>query len=184
MKKVFIFCTTVLSAILLMNCTTAQSYKSTIDLPTALSYVSETKDLLMGTLMKKIKENGTENALEFCNLNAIPLTQTVGEKYHINIKRVSDKNRNPNNAANAKELAIISQYKAQLFAGKEPQPLVEKNQLYVPIVTNSQCLKCHGTVGSTIEHKTAEKIKSLYPKDLAIGYKENELRGLFVVQMK
>ena len=165
-------------------CTTQKNKMVSISKEEALGFVSETKDLLMGTLMKKIKENGIENALEFCNINALPLTKSVGTKHNTNIKRVSDKYRNPQNKANAQELALIQQYKTELFTGKDLKPIENQDNLYVPIVTNSQCLKCHGVVGETVEKKTADKIKSLYPKDLATGYKENELRGLFVVKTK
>lgn len=149
----------------------------------AMEMVTETKDLLMGTLMKKIKENGTENALEFCNINAIPLTESVGTKHQTLVKRVSDKNRNPQNWANASELLLINQYKSELMAGKELKPTIEKGNLYVPIVTQSTCLKCHGQPNVDIENKTADKIKILYPKDKATGYKTNEVRGLFVVKL-
>jgi hypothetical protein len=138
----------------------------------------------MGTLMQKIEENGIENALEFCNINAIPITQSVADQHLTQIKRVSDRNRNPKNAANPEELKLISQYKKEIQAGKMLKPVVKNNYLYTPIVTQSQCLKCHGTPGETIALPTAKKIKELYPKDLALGYKENEIRGLFLVSLQ
>jgi hypothetical protein len=36
-----------------------------------------------------MKQGGAENALEFCNVNAIPLTESVAKNHKINIKRVS-----------------------------------------------------------------------------------------------
>lgn len=166
-----------------LTCTNAPKV-ATISKENGLKYIGETKELLMGTLMKKIKENGTENALEFCNINAIPLTNSVSEKNNSFIKRVSDKNRNPINKATNDELKIINYYKKKLLEKNELEAIVENNKLYSPIVTNAMCLQCHGEIGKNIQPKTADKIKMLYPKDLATAYKENEIRGLFVVELK
>ena len=46
------------------------------------------------------------SALEFCNVNAIPLTKQLEDQHNVMIKRVSDKNRNPDNVANVAELKI------------------------------------------------------------------------------
>lgn len=184
MKRYITATAIVALSFLMASCTANKTATTPLDQEKALAYVQETKELLMGTLMKKIKENGTENALEFCNINALPLTKSVAVKHQTQIKRVSDKNRNPQNKANAQEIALINRYKAQLLEGKEVGAVMKDHQLYVPIVTNSQCLKCHGVAGETIELKTAEKLKKLYPNDLATGYKVNEIRGLFVVSSK
>jgi hypothetical protein len=42
-------------------------------------------------LTQKISEKGAENALEFCNVNAIPLTKQLEDQHNVMIKRVSDK---------------------------------------------------------------------------------------------
>ena len=52
----------------------------------ALSYAIETKELLGKNLQEKMKQGGAENALEFCNVNAIPLTESVAKNHKINIK--------------------------------------------------------------------------------------------------
>ena len=97
------------------------------------------------------------------------------------IKRVSDKNRNPDNAANAAELKIIEQFKAQLAKKEELKATMENGVFYAPITTNSMCLQCHGSE-KDIKPETLAKIKSLYPNDKAIGYQENEMRGLMVIK--
>lgn len=43
------------------------------------------------------------------------------------------------------------------------------------------CLQCHGSE-KDIKPETLAKIKSLYPNDKAIGYQENEMRGLMVIK--
>lgn len=145
------------------------------------NYAMEAQQLLGSQLKQKIAEGGPENALEFCNINAIPLTESISKKYNVSIKRVSDKYRNPDNAANPSELAIISTYKAMLSAGKMPEGLLKDNHYYAPIVTNAMCLQCHGTPGKELAEKTHQKIKSLYPQDKATGYGVDELRGIFSI---
>ena len=54
---------------------------------------------------------------------------------------------------------------------------------YYPIETNEMCLKCHGMPNKTIDAASMAAIKNKYPNDKAIGYKINEIRGIFVVEM-
>ncbi|WP_332019377.1 Tll0287-like domain-containing protein [Kaistella sp.] len=145
------------------------------------NYAVEAQQLLGSQLKQKIAEGGPENALEFCNINAIPLTDSISKKYDVRIKRVSDQYRNPNNAANPSELAVITTYKAMLAAGKKPEGLLKDGYYYSPIVTNAMCLQCHGTPGKDLAEKTHQKIKSLYPQDKATGYGVDELRGIFSI---
>ena len=69
-----------------------------------LEYALGTKKVLGKNLMVAIQKKGTLEALSFCNIQAIPLTDSMSIKFNASIKRVSDKNRNPNNKANTEEL--------------------------------------------------------------------------------
>jgi hypothetical protein len=149
-----------------------------------LEYALETKQLLGQNLMGAIQKEGTLHALEFCNIEAIPLTKQMEEKHDAIIKRVSDKNRNPNNAANEEELYYINYFKNEIAAANDPKPIVlpegNKSRFYYPIVTNSMCLQCHGKPGR-IDVDVLKQIKWLYPNDLATGYEENEVRGIWSI---
>ena len=46
------------------------------------------------------------------------------------------------------------------------------------------CLQCHGQLKTEILPETLSKINKLYPNDLATGYKIDELRGIWDVEMK
>ena len=150
-----------------------------------MSYAKSTKATLGKNLMGAIQKEGVMHALSFCNVQAMPLTDSMATKHDAIIKRVSDKNRNPNNKANAQELDYISLYKQILKNGEEPEPIVveenKKVNFYYPIVTNGMCLKCHGTPGEEIQRGTYDKIKELYPKDKAIGYDVNDVRGMWSI---
>ena len=54
---------------------------------------------------------------------------------------------------------------------------------YYPIVTKAMCLQCHGKKDINISSTTYATIRKLYPSDKAIGYGENELRGLWAIEM-
>ena len=141
----------------------------------------ETKKNLVTNLTQKISEKGAENALEFCNVNAIPLTKQLEDQHNVMIKRVSDKNRNPDNAANETERKYIDFFKEQLALTKKLEGKFDNGVFYAPITTNNMCLQCHGSE-KDIKPETLAKIKSLYPNDKAIGYQENEMRGLMVIK--
>ena len=141
----------------------------------------ETKKNLVTNLTQKISEKGAENALEFCNVNAIPLTKQLEDQHDVMIKRVSDKNRNPDNVANETERKYIDFFKEQLVLKQKLEAKFDNGVFYAPITTNSMCLQCHGSE-KDIKPETFAKIKSLYPNDKAIGYQENEMRGLMVIK--
>lgn len=147
-----------------------------------LEYALSTKKVLGKNLMGAIQKKGTLAALEFCNIKAMPLTDSMATKHNATIKRVSDKNRNPNNKANAEELKYITKFKTELAAKKEIKPVIiekgNKVQFYYPIETNTMCLQCHG---KQIKPDVQKQILKLYPKDLAVGYNESEVRGIWSI---
>lgn len=147
-----------------------------------LEYALSTKKVLGKNLMGAIQKKGTLATLEFCNIKAMPLTDSMATKHKATIKRVSDKNRNPNNQANAEELKYIAQFKTELAAKKEIKPIIiekgNKVQFYYPIETNTMCLQCHG---KQIKPDIQKQILKLYPKDLAVGYNESEVRGIWSI---
>ena len=157
---------------------------ATINSDSLHSYATETKKLLMKNVGEQMQKGGPESALEFCNIEAMPLTKSMSDKHGLVISRVSDKRRNPRNVANQEELKLIEQYKKQLLAGELLKPVRTETHYYEPLVTNAMCLQCHGESGKNVQPKLAAKIAEFYPNDLAMGYKENEVRGLISIKMK
>ncbi|MBV1923421.1 MAG: DUF3365 domain-containing protein [Flavobacteriaceae bacterium] len=153
-----------------------------------MNYALTTKKLLGKNLMGTIQKKGTEEAFKFCNVQAIPLTDSIANKENVLIKRVSDLPRNSANSANKKELNYIENYKSILSKGEKYNSIVEEKNdsihFYYPIVTNSMCLQCHGSPKHQIEQKTLALISDLYPEDKAINYSENEVRGIWSIHFK
>ncbi len=162
------------------------SQEFSIEEKTALGmeYANTTRQLLGQNLMGAIQQEGVMHALEFCNIEAMPLTAKMEKEHHAQIKRVSDRPRNPNNSANEEETTYIAHFQKQLDAGQEPTPIVlpegNKTRFYFPITTNSMCLQCHGSP-ERIAPEVLERIDWLYPEDKATGYNENEVRGIFSI---
>ncbi|MGY5850054.1 c-type heme family protein [Salegentibacter sp. F14] len=154
---------------------------------TGMDIAQATQQQLGKNLMKALNDGGPVHALNFCNAEAIPITAKMEKLHNADIKRVSDKNRNPGNAANKEEEYYINHFKQNLKEGKEPAPVVipknGKNKFYYPIVTNQMCLQCHGKP-EQMKPEVLKKIKELYPDDKALGYSENEVRGIWSIDLK
>lgn len=146
------------------------------------------KQLLGINLMQKLNEGSTIEALDFCNLHAVSLTDSVSKTYETFIQRVSNKPRNPENQASESEIRLILAYQKQLDLGEEPKPQIYESEgkswFYAPIETNQMCLQCHGVVGENIKPEVQREINKRYLNDQAIGYSENQIRGLMKVEIK
>lgn len=148
-------------------------------------YAMAVQATLGKTLQGKIKEEGTLGAIEFCNLNALSITDSLSREFGVTISRITDRPRNPQNRASEEELKYMSSYREDLAEGHTAEGLVaiQDNSIhfYYPIVTNNLCLQCHGSPNSGIAPEVYSKIQEHYPRDRAVGYASGELRGLWKV---
>lgn len=142
---------------------------------------------LSSQLKSAMKQGGVPYALTFCNVTAMPITDSLSAHYDVDIKRVSTQNRNPDNAADALEESVISSLQKMMVASYDGVNMVvldqEENPVYMqPIVMADQCLQCHGKPGTDITAANYEIIKNLYPNDKATGYRSGDLRGIWRVR--
>jgi hypothetical protein len=150
----------------------------------------EAQKALMGALKKAIEEKGPAGAVSFCNIEALPITQEVADKFKVSIRRVSVKNRNPENSPNGKEGELLDAYAYNTKNGLDNHPNIQRMQdgqvlLYTKAITipNGLCLNCHGEPGKEISKQTLEKINNLYPEDKAVHFKVGDLRGMWSISM-
>jgi cytochrome c len=152
-----------------------------------LSFAMQTQKVLAINLMNEINTKGAVHAFTFCSAKAYTLTDSMALALNVQIKRVSDKPRNPNNKANKQEATYIAKSKEFLAKGENAKPEMTETKGkmvgYYPIITNQICMQCHGNQGTEVLSETLLRIKELYPKDKGIDYKINELRGIWVVEM-
>lgn len=143
---------------------------------------SQAQASLLKNVAAAMQQGGSEYAVEFCNLKAGGIVDSLNAVFNCSISRVSDKNRNPENALTSENDGAI--WKA-FHQGTQTDTLLaegEKLVYYKRINTAMPaCMKCHGEPGTDIEPATAEKIKKLYPEDKATGYSLNDFRGLWKV---
>ena len=159
-------------------------------------YINKGNDISQATfkalsekLTEQMKLGGPAQAIPFCNVEAIPLTQQLSEEYNVTIKRTSDKLRNQENKPSVRELEIINSYHKLIAEKKEISPIMEvdsnnNKHFYAPIILKANCLACHGNVDEFVSVKTDSIIKSLYPNDKAIAYNEGDLRGIWSIEFK
>lgn len=147
----------------------------------------QTKAILSKNLMAALNTGGPVHAIDFCNTRAIPLTDSSARVSGVQIHRVSDRPRNPDNAADSLQRIQLAEIQSDLDQGitEAHRLVVEENFVtgYYPIMINGMCLQCHGEKGNQVQPATLSALEALYPEDEAIGYTSSQLRGMWVVSM-
>ena len=148
--------------------------------------------MLGGTLKSHLKkalkqDKSGVKAIKFCSSKAMELTHEVNKKLPQNIKvrRVALKYRNQANKPDSIDEKVLKEFEASLTKKEKLKPkMVEVNnttRVYKPLLVKKVCLKCHG---ANIEENIAKVIKKHYPNDKATGFKEGDLRGAIVAEIK
>jgi hypothetical protein len=156
-----------------------------------IKYIKMLGGALKSQLQAKMKEDKSGlTALAFCTSSADKITKEVNEKLpeYATVRRTSFKVRNNKvNAADDSDTKAMEKFEAEIKA-KTLTPktilMVEEGdvtRVYKPLVTKAVCLKCHGT---NMDPKIVDAIKSSYPHDKAIDFKEGDLRGVIVAEIK
>ena len=151
--------------------------------PQSIDKAIEAKDALFDELSGKLKQvlttRGPVAAIEVCGQEARNMTQSVGESLGLKIGRTAWKLRNSANQPPqwAKPLLEKATEKP-LFT---PLPNHRTGALF-PIKLKAQCLICHGEK-MFIPGNVQEELAKRYPKDQATGFRVDELRGWFWVEV-
>ncbi len=156
----------------------------------AKAAAKELAETLMARLKTALQERGPAGAVEVCNAQAQELTTAIGQKHGVNIKRVSERNRNPLNAASEAETRFIAETQARKEAGESPDSLgnvfIEQGaEGRVLVLYKAMVMPELGKVGhgSDIAPDVKAVIDRHYPNDKARGYRPGDVRGLIVVRV-
>lgn len=141
---------------------------------------------LSGHLKGAIATGGIPKAISYCNIKALPLTDSLSQNFDVRIKRTSTNLRNPANAADSLETYMLGLFQdiqdmKKPMVGKAILARDKNIRYFAPITVKAQCLACHGTVGEQVADTTYQLIRDRYPADAATGYKEGQLRGIWSV---
>ncbi len=156
-------------------------------------YLARGKEIAQGSfqalssaLQGAMSSGGVEKAMNYCNVSAMPLTDSLSNVYNAQVKRTALKYRNPQNKPTEAEETMLNAYMAQAAENQEMSPevkLLDENHIafYAPIKTMGLCLTCHGTVGESLTEENYKTIKALYPEDQAVGFDMGDLRGMWSI---
>lgn len=145
---------------------------------------SETQSVLLQNVTAAMQSGGKEHAVRYCNLKATDLVDSLSKLYECEIYRISEKNRNPNNAPKTE----LDKKMLKMFA--ESNNVQDKDVIhndgkhiyYQPIfIQKGACMNCHGDIHTAISEEFYAVIKDKYPDDKAIGYNMGDLRGTWKI---
>ena len=174
----------ILVLILLFACSTATDHQY---IEKGKLIADDSFKILSGHVKSAIQEGGVGHAIQYCNLKANPLIDSLSKRNNVSIRRISFNARNPLNRPQNHEKEVLIGFANAHKEGRKSDPLVVIAQdgshiYYQPIYISAPlCLTCHGNPGITIAQADYDLILSLYPADAAIGYQEGDLRGMWSI---
>lgn len=143
---------------------------------------------LQGHLMSAMQEGGPTNAIDVCRQSAPEIASDISAETGWSVGRTSLKLRNPDNAPDEWERAVLEDFDARRAEGVPASDLVRYEviedgdetlfRFMRAIPTGGLCLTCHGAeLSGDIRHA----LERLYPADQAVGYREGNVRGAFTI---
>jgi hypothetical protein len=148
------------------------------------------QEQLISALQNAISSEGVPGAVSYCQLNALPILQEVGEAYNVEIRRASNAYRNPQDKPLPEEELILEAFEYNIENNLPTESNVQKLQdgeilhfskaIKIP---NALCLSCHGNPDADISSETKLKLEELYPEDKAIGHEIGSLRGMWSIKI-
>lgn len=148
-----------------------------------ISVAAKAKDELFtklsARLMAVMQADGPVAAIDVCSKEAVTLADAVGKAHGVEIGRTSYKLRNPANSPRNWAKPFVDN------RTDTPQHvLLEDGSLgaLFPIHLKVKCLMCHGQPDDILD-VVKPQLANLYPNDDATGFKLDELRGWFWVEV-
>ena len=178
---------------LVLDCSADQQSNANMgaEVAAAKAAIKEFAGALQTELKGAMQAGGPVAAIGVCNTQAMPITERVAAEHGMHLSRVSLKNRNPGNAPNDWQSAVLADFEEKRLAGEDITQLGwtetvsvngEKEFRFMKAIpTAAVCLRCHG---SELAPEVGRILADLYPEDLATGYSEGDIRGAFVVTRK
>lgn len=186
--------TLLLLLVFVSSCGTKQDKASQSEESTKKEYLQKGQEIvklsqaeLLKNVSSAMKTGGPAYAVEFCNVRAITIKDSLSDLYNCEIRRIADQYRNPIDMPKTEtEKMLLEKYMHAFHQGDTLKPVVyisgERVEYYQPILLkNAGCLLCHGTPGEQISEETLTLLNAKYPDDLATGYALNDFRGAWKI---
>jgi len=142
---------------------------------------------LKGELSSAIATQGVAGAVAVCRERAPAIAQRLSQESGARVTRKAERNRNPGAGLDSLEAAEWPAFAAapMIAPGKPRETVVVYDaegathlRYLRAIPTAGMCLACHGDAPS---EEVRAALAQHYPDDLATGFAEGDLRGLFSI---
>lgn len=141
---------------------------------------------LKSTLVAAIQKDGLHSAVKVCEQRAPEIAEKLSTDGWT-VARTSLKNRNESNQPDKWEKQVLMDFDEQYKSGVKANALTtslmdeDRFRFMKAIPTGQVCLACHG---SSVAPSLLKSINALYPKDAAVGFTLEDIRGAFTVTKK
>jgi hypothetical protein len=145
---------------------------------------------LKSVLVAAMQAGGPVSAISVCNAKAPQIAGAISVRHGWEVGRTTLKVRNPANAPDAWERAVLERFERERAAGAAAASLefaetvqTEDGSVFrymKAIPTGEVCLTCHGTA---LAPEVGERIAALYPRDQATGFGVGDIRGAFTISI-
>ncbi|MBN8913603.1 MAG: DUF3365 domain-containing protein [Rhizobiales bacterium] len=144
---------------------------------------------LKARLEVALKDGGPQAALAVCKTAAPGIAADLSDSFGGKVGRTALKVRNPENAPDVFEAAVLKRFVDEVSKGADVSKLehaevvdVDGQRMFrymkaIPMAA-APCAVCHGTA---VAPDVLQSIRDLYPDDQATGFKPGEIRGAFTV---
>jgi hypothetical protein len=148
---------------------------------------------LKSELSRAMEQGGPVAAIGVCRDRAPAIAARLSEQSGARVSRTALRVRNPANAPDGLQRAVLEQFTEQMAAtpaaaaaaAGPPEAVFEikgargiERRYMRAIPTDALCVTCHG---ATLSPELAAAIKHDYPADAATGFAQGQLRGAFSV---
>ncbi len=138
---------------------------------------------LLGRLRQELDAGGPAKAIAVCS-EVAPAIAARLSRDGLTVRRVGTRVRNPANAPDPFEAAVLARWQEGIRRGVAPREDdawvdadgVRTLRVMRPIMTGKLCLACHGETAKLAPAVRAA-LAERYPTDRATGYREGDLRG-------
>jgi hypothetical protein len=148
---------------------------------------------LKGVLSEHMTSGGPVRAITACSDTAQVLTEQVEHRHRLSIRRVSEKWRNGLDEPDPYERNVLRRFEV-LSQEDDLGPATEYTQITLddsirvfrymrPIVIQPVCLSCHGPI-DRLHPEVLRVLEERYPDDIAVDYKDGDMRGAVTVKVE
>lgn len=170
-----------LPILLILLCLAGCRAAATTDLAFAREVTDAFAAELQQALAGAMAQGGPVAAVSVCRDQAPEIASSVSARYGVSVGRVSDRLRNPANAATAWQAEGLALFAAEDAGAPRLEYLTQADdeRRYMRAIRIAPlCTTCHG---DTIPEAVAAALAVDYPHDAARGYRQGDLRGALYV---